>query len=352
MEHNTLSCPRCGRAIYRHVSVCPYCHAETKFVTVDELRAQQSAEAAEQGVEAVEVVPSQPTSVEDTRGARGSSESRKSRDSRDSRESREPAAQPNRVSSLWKNSRFSKSTLLIGAVIGVLALIVLGIFLAVIVQRNTVYNVESNIDGWTKQVLDSMDQEVSLRGTTIAKFPDKTRHYMLYLQDRYLHLFDAQQHTDEIFDVQGANPRAVVDYTGSGILNAYLSPNEKYVIIIASRAPGNSECGLYRMETDTKIVQYLDRGRVTLNKEGYQVQSYGRSALYDANGDHLTGISGDEAERAMQTKAAKPKKEEVSEEEVEVKTPAPSVTQQIQPHVDIVPKPQVPEEIKIKPVEE
>ena len=120
-----------------------------------------------------------------------------------------------------------------------------------------------------------------------------------------------------------------------------------------SRAPGNSECGLYRIQTDTKIVQYVDRGRVTPDKEGYQVQSFGRVARYDANGERITGISGDEAERAMQQRqTARPQRESSSKSEgKEVSAPAPSVTQQISPKVDLTPKPKVPEKITIKPVE-
>ena len=136
------------------------------------------------------------------------------------------------------------------------------------------------------------------------------------------------------------------------MLNAYLSPNGKYVLVIASRAEGNAECGLYRIDTENKGVQYIDRGRVTLDKEGYQVMSYSRVARYDANGDHLTGMSGDEAQRVMQQRQQKQQRSaETDDGGKEVTAPTPSVTQQMAPQVDLAPKPKVPEKITINPVE-
>ena len=380
MERNTKPCPVCGKEIYLHARLCPYCQAETKFVSVDEVRAQQSVETADEPDPVVAqpteaplpqeepaapaVEAAEPIAVETAEPAAPVEDPA---ESTSADEEEETASWRSRLTAWWKKDsslikqeytekigrRYSRSTILIGSVIGVLSVIVLGIFIAAQFQRHTVYNIDPSVDGWVKQVLDSMDQEVSLRGTTVAKFPDKDRHYMFYLQDKHLHVFDAQQHTDEIFDIEEENARAVVDYTGSGVLNAYLSPNGKYVIVIASRAPGNSECGLYRIQTDTKIVQYVDRGRVTPDKEGYQVQSFGRVARYDANGERITGISGDEAERAMQQRqTARPQRESSSKSEgKEVSAPAPSVTQQISPKVDLTPKPKVPEKITIKPVE-
>ena len=48
MERNTKPCPVCGKEIYLHARLCPYCQAETKFVSVDEVRAQQSVETADE----------------------------------------------------------------------------------------------------------------------------------------------------------------------------------------------------------------------------------------------------------------------------------------------------------------
>jgi len=379
MERKTKPCPVCGKEIYQHARLCPYCQAETEFVSVDEMRAQQTVPEDDE-VEALLSQPSDEAIVEevletgqdvaviDDEPAPQTEEAAIPIFEEDD-EDEEPSLLK-RISNWWKKDteiikqgytenigrKFSKSTIIIGSVIGVLSLIVLGIFIAVLIQRNTVYNYDSSVDNWAKQVLDSMDQEVSLRGTTIAKFPEKDRHYMFYLQNKYLHLFDAKAHTDEIFDFEASNARAVVDYTGSGVLNAYLSPNGNYVLVIASRAPNNSECGLYRIETASKMVQYIDRGRVTPDKEGYQVQSYGRVARYDANGERISGMSGDEAERAMQQRqTSKPKRTSSSEDEGKVvDAPAPSVTKQITPKVDIAPKPKisVPEKITIKPVEQ
>jgi hypothetical protein len=379
MERKTKPCPVCGKEIYLHARVCPYCQAETEFVSVDEIRARQTAgmddekeplssqptaALSEQEAIQAEPVPTPRVEPADLAGEKASVSSQ------NAPVYDEEEASPSwrqRLSSIWKKDKeiikqeysdkiarkYSGSTILIGSVIGLLSVIVLGIFIAVQFQNHKVYEIDSSVDGWAKQVLDSMDQEVSLRGTTIAMFPDKDRHYMLYLQNKYLHVFDAKNRVDEIFDLEDANARAVVDYTGSGVLNAYLSPNEKYVLVVASRAPGNTECGLYRIETATKIVQYIDRGRVTPDKEGYQVQSLGRVARYDANGERIAGMSGDEAERAMQQRQVTRTQREPSktDEGKEVSAPAPSVTQQITPKVDLAPKPKVPEKITIKPVE-
>ena len=99
------------------------------------------------------------------------------------------------------------------------------------------------MDNELKEVIDSVENDLYQSSTIVAKFPDRQRHGMFYLQNGHLHLFDASNQTHEEIDITALNPKATVDYNGSGVLNAYLSTNEKYILIIASRNAGNTEFG-------------------------------------------------------------------------------------------------------------
>ena len=126
--------------------------------------------------------------------------------------------------------------------------------------------------------------------------------------------FDALTRDSKEMNLAELNSAAIVNYEGSGILQANISPDESYIMIVASRNPGNTECGLYQLSAENKALAVIDRGKITFdNGKVY----YGEGHDDDAP---------------------------VQREEPRVK-----VTEQIQPKVDVVKQPTVPTEIKISP---
>ena len=253
-------------------------------------------------------------------------------------------------------SRYSASTIVIGSVITLLSIIVLGIFISVKMMETETFRLSTSVDNELKAVIDSMETELYQSSTIVAKFPDRERHSMVYLRDGRLHVYDAANLSDKEIDLQALNSKAVVDYEGSGVLNAYLSTNEKYIIIIASRNSGNTEFGFYRLTTapDNPSLEVIDRGRVVVDKDGYKVSTDVRSASYDANGDRVSGLSSADWEKVA-PKVEKQKKPE-KEEKVEKKESEPvKATEQIEPRaIEVAPKPVAPtspEKMVIKPVE-
>ena len=144
------------------------------------------------------------------------------------------------------------------------------------------------------------------------------------------------------------NPQAAVNYEGSGVLQANISPDDQYIIIVASRDAGNTECGLYQMDAKTQQLTVLDRGKVTYDNGEYTVQSGGRTARYDSSGTKLAGLTIEEAE-ALPKPAAKEEKKKEESTETQVEEKHESVTEQMEPKMDVVKQPSVPTDIKISP---
>jgi uncharacterized protein YneF (UPF0154 family) len=253
--------------------------------------------------------------------------------------------------------RFSTSTIIISTVIILLSFAVLGIYIAVRMMEQETLSLNDQVDNSLKEVVDSMEMELYQSSTIVAKFPDKKRHCLLYLQDGKLCVFDASTKRDSVIELQQLNPKAVVDYRGSGVLSAYLTPNEHYVVIVAARNPGNTEFGLYRLSADDMSLEIIDKGRVAHEKDEYVVTTDLRRATYDANGDRLTGVSGANGEPVMPT-VTKPEEKPKTQVEHREEAKKPEVVNESKPEViipkaDIVPKPTVTdlqEKIEIKPV--
>ena len=237
-------------------------------------------------------------------------------------------------------SKYSKANIAKGVVIALLALAVLGLFIAVQMQNRKPLRLASMVDHGTKDIIDSMANEVSLSGYVIAKFPERSRHCMYYLQDGRMYEFDALTRDSKELDLTAMNSQALVNYEGSGILQANISPDESYIMIVASRNSSNTECGLYQMDTKTKAIAVLDRGKVTFDNGEYTVESGGRMARYDQEGTKLAGLTIEEAE-ALPKPQPKTEKKENTEESTQREEPRVRVTEQIQPKVDVVKQPTV-----------
>ncbi len=338
-------CPSCGRQIYQYAQVCPYCKAETRFTSFDE----------EMPPEEVEEMPADVV-ADDADTDLAADEGQEGKLGKYMRHLKEDTEKVKQEYEEKIRSRYSASTIIIGSVIALLSIVVLGIFIAVQMMDTKTFSLNTTVDNELKEVIDSMETELYQSSTIVAKFPDRQRHSLVYLRDGHLHVYDAANQTDKEVDLQALNSKAVVDYEGSGVLNAYLSTNEKYIIIIASRNPGNTEFGFYRLTTtpDNPSLEVIDRGRVVVDKDGFKVSTDVRSASYDANGDRVSGLSSADWEKVA-PKVEKQKKPE-KEEKVEKKEPEPvKATEQIEPRaIDVTPKPVAPtspDKMVIKPVE-
>ena len=344
---NKRKCPSCGRQIYQYAQICPYCKGETRFASIDEDMPPE--EIYEEPAE----MTSEDADADDTLAAGDEHEGKLGKYMRHLKEDSEKVKQEYEEKI---GSKYSTSTIIIGSVIVFLSLIVLGIFIAVKMMDTKTFSLNTTVDNELKAVIDSVETELYQSSTIVAKFPDRQRHCMVYLRDGHLHVYDAASQSDKEVDLQALNSKAVVDYEGSGVLNAYLSTNEKYIIIIASRNSGNTEFGFYRLTTtpDNPSLEVIDRGRVVVDKDGYKVSTDVRSASYDANGDRVSGLSSADWEKVA-PKVEKQKKPE-KEEKTEKKEVEPvKVTEQIQPKaIEVTPKPATPtspDKMVIKPVE-
>ena len=343
---NKRKCPSCGRQIYQYAQICPYCKGETHFSSFDEEMPQEEIYEEPAEVTVDETNDDGGVDDEDNQGKLGKYMRHLKEDTEKVKQEYEEKI----------GSRYSASTIVIGSVITLLSIIVLGIFIAVKMMETETFRLSTSVDNELKAVIDSMETELYQSSTIVAKFPDRERHSMVYLRDGHLHVYDAANLSDKEIDLQALNSKAVVDYEGSGVLNAYLSTNEKYIIIIASRNSGNTEFGFYRLTTapDNPSLEVIDRGRVVVDKDGYKVSTDVRSASYDANGDRVSGLSSADWEKVA-PKVEKQKKPE-KEEKVERKESEPvKATEQIEPRaIEVAPKPVTPtspEKMVIKPVE-
>ena len=325
MTRKISECPRCGRMIYSHAAVCPYCKKKTGFPPAESVAAQSRATHRPAEEPAV-ASPAQAT----TAPAQGAQHRHKIR-------------LPEEVT-----RKYSKANIAKGLVIAVLALIVLGLFIAVQMQNRQQLRLASMVDHGTKDIIDSMANEVSQTDYVIAKFPERSRHCMYYLQDGHMYEFDALTRDSKEMILTDLNAAAIVDYEGSGILSANISPDESYIMIVASRNTGNTECGLYQLSTANKALAVIDRGKVVFDNGEYTVESGGRMARYNQDGTKLAGLTIEEAEALPKPKQQTEKKKD-EEEPVEREEPRVKVTEQIKPKVDVVKQPTVPTEIKIAP---
>ena len=299
----TRKCPACGRDIFMYAQVCPYCKAETHFTSIDEKPQQEDIEE--------EVVPTyEPEDVEeepssDKKAEESSSEKKEEEHSSEKR--KEEGRLGKYIDHLKKDkdkvkkqyqkkikSKYSGSTILIASVITILSIIVLALYIAKSSMDQGTFRLANSVDNTMKEVLDSVEGKLILRSTTVvAKFPDKDKHCLYYLQDNHLYIFDAKDKSTNEVNLNELNAKAVVDFKGSGVQNAYCSPNKNYIIIIAARNAANSEFGLYRLGTDpdSPTLEYIDRGAVKQETDGYTVQASGRTAKYDTNGNKVSGMT-------------------------------------------------------------
>ena len=343
---NKRKCPSCGRQIYQYAQICPYCKGETHFSSFDEEMPQEEIYEEPAEVTVDETNDEGGVDDEDNQGKLGKYMRHLKEDTEKVKQEYEEKI----------GSRYSASTIVIGSVITLLSIIVLGIFISVKMMETETFRLSTSVDNELKAVIDSMETELYQSSTIVAKFPDRQRHCLFYLQDSHLRIFDAEDKSDKEIDLPALNPKAIVDFNGSGVLNAYLSADKNYIIVVASRNSSNTEFGLYRLDSNpaNPILEFLDKGRVSLEKDRYVVSAGSRVATYDINGNKMSGLSSTEFENMPQPKVEAPVRQEVKKKEpIPDLPPREKVTEQIRPTIDLAPKNkvEVPERPNIKPVD-
>lgn len=287
----TRKCPACGREIFMYAQVCPYCKAETHFTSIDE---EQQPEGIEE-----EVTASETEDLEEHPSDKQEEEhsSDKKEEGRLGKYIGHIKKDKDKVKKQYQKkikSKYSGSTILITSVIVILSIIVLALYIAKSSMEQNTLRLSNSVDNTMKEVLDSVEGRLIQRTTTIvAKFPDKEKHCLYYLQENHLYIFDAKDKSNKEINLTELNAKATVDFKGSGVYNACLSANQNYIVIIAARNASNSEFGLYRLGTDPDYMtlEYIDKGSVKKEKDGYVVQANGRQAKYNDSGDKTSGMT-------------------------------------------------------------
>lgn len=372
MKDRTAKCPKCGKEIFRYAQICPYCKSETKFVSIDDEMSQSRVEEEMKVTSEEASTSSDKKNLPVTQNQENSQESTtKSLDKKDKKKGRmkkyvnhlkEDAEKVHEKYDEKIGRRYSKSTILISTVIILLSLTVLGLYIAVQMMQHETFGQSTTIDREMKLRIDSVENNVLKDSKILAKFPDRKRHCLIYLQNNELHYFNGATRVDSTLNLPELNSQAVVDSEG-GILDAYLSTNEQYLVMIVSRKPGNTECGLYRLNIESRQLDVIDQGQVVREKDGFKVTSGRRTAIYDSTGDKISGMTGKEmddfeakmaaeaAAKAEKEKAEKKSEENKDEPKVEKEPEREKATEKVSKDASVVTKPVepvVPEKIDIK----
>ncbi len=374
MKDRTAQCPVCGKHIFRYAQICPYCKSETKFVSIDDEQSQSRVKEKMKDTDNAVPKATEEKALAATGTGKAQALSAKESATNDTKK-KGHGRMEKYVDHLKKDAekvhdkydekigqRFSKSTILISTVIILLSITVLGLYIAVQMMNHETFGKDTSVDRAMKLTIDSLENKVLQDSKILAKFPDRKRHCLYYLRNNELHYFDGSTRIDSVFSLPQINPLATVDSEG-GILDAYLSTNEQYLVMIVSRKPGNTECGLYRLEIPSHQLDVIDQGQVVREKDGFKVTSGRRTAIYDSTGDKISGMTGKEmdafeaaqAEAAAKAEKEKADKEKASEKKEEKKADKEpeheKVTERISHDAVITPKPTepvVPEKIEIK----
>ena len=380
MKDRTAKCPKCGKQIFRYAQICPYCKTETKFVSIDDEMSQSRVEKEIKVVSEEESIPSDkknlPVALSSSKEEKGKSKSQEEDKVTKGKKKKKHGRMDKYVNHLKQDAekvhekydekigrRFSKSTILISTVIILLSLTVLGLYIAVQMMNKDTFGQNTSVDRAMKLRIDSVENNVLKDSKILAKFPDRKRHCLIYIRNNELHYYNGDSQVDSILNLPELNPQAVVDKEG-GILDALLSTNEQYLMMIVSRKPGNTECGLYRLNIETRQLEVIDLGQVVREKDGFKVTSGRRTAIYDSTGDKISGMTGkemdafeaqaaaDAAAKAMKEQAEK--KSTVEKKEAPKTEPAPEpvkATESVTQGTSVISKPSappVPEKIEIK----
>ena len=114
-------------------------------------------------------------------------------------------------------------------------------------------------------------------------------------------LYDAESNTTHEIDIDGI-------YNGATIESAKLSPDEKYIMMVAGKGEGmNSK--LLRLNVMTTNVSEIASGEVELSGKGYKVTTDGKIFYYDNSGEFAASEVIEQTEPAEEEISEKVSKE-------------------------------------------
>ncbi|MDO5527294.1 MAG: hypothetical protein Q4F85_14555, partial [Prevotella sp.] len=181
------------------------------------------------------------------------------------------------------------------AIIGVL-LIVAGIIIFVLLR-----NEETTPTGYKKlspiELTDSVKSRLPEGTAILATIDNGNIHRLYYQTDGQIMLYDAESNTTHEIDIDGI-------YSGATIESAKLSPDEKYIMMVAGKGEGmNSK--LLRLNVMTTNVTEIAFGEVELSGKGYKVTTNGKIYYYDNSGELTPSEDMEQTEPAEEANSEK-----------------------------------------------
>ena len=262
-----IECPICGELIEKDTNICPYCQEEiSENLIVD---SHQTVE--NQAIEEARRKAEEERAAEEAR--------RKAEEERAAKEARRKIEEERLTYTSKKEEKGNdKSKIVtISAIIGVL-LIVAGIIIFVLFRNEektttpTVYKKLSPIE-----LTDSVKSRLPEGTAILATIDNGNIHRLYYQTDGQIMLYDAESNTTHEIDIDGI-------YSGATIESAKLSPDEKYIMMVAGKGEGmNSK--LLRLNVMTTNVSEIASGEVELSGKGYKVTTDGKIFYYDNSGE-------------------------------------------------------------------
>ena len=249
-----IECPICGELIEKGTNICPYCQEEISENLI---------------VDSHQTVENQ--AIEEAR--------RKAEEERAAEEARRKAegeSLPHPKKTGKKGNNQSK-IVTICAIIGVL-LIVAGIIIFVLLRNEEKTTTPT---GYKKlspiELTDSVKSRLPEGTAILATIDNGNIHRLYYQTDGQIMLYDAESNTTHEIDIDGI-------YSGATIESAKLSPDEKYIMMVAGKGEGmNSK--LLRLNVMTTNISEIASGEVEVSGKGYKVTTDGKIFYYDNSGE-------------------------------------------------------------------
>lgn len=274
-----IECPICGELIEKDTNICPYCQeeiSENLIVDSPQTVENQAIEEARRKAEEERAAEEARRKAEEERAAE---ETRRKAEERAAEEARRKAEEERLTYTSKKEEKGNNKSkiITISAIIGVL-LIVAGIIIFVLFINEektttpTVYKKLSPIE-----LTDSVKSRLPEGTAILATIDNGNIHRLYYQTDGQIMLYDAESNTTHEIDIDGI-------YSGATIESAKLSPDEKYIMMVAGKGEGmNSK--LLRLNVMTTNISEIASGEVEVSGKGYKVTTDGKIFYYDNSGE-------------------------------------------------------------------
>lgn len=288
-----IECPICGELIEKDTNICPYCQEEiSENLIVDspqtvenqaieeERRKAEEERAAEEARRKAEEEKAAAEARRKAEEERAAAEARrKAEEERAAEEARRKIEEERLTYTSKKEEKGNNKSkiMILSAIIGALLIVVGIIIFALFRNKETtttpmVYKKLSPIE-----LTDSVKSRLPEGTAILATIDNGNIHRLYYQTDGQIMLYDAESNTTHEIDIDGI-------YSGATIESAKLSPDEKYIMMVAGKGEGmNSK--LLRLNVMTTNVTEIAFGEVELSGKGYKVTTNGKIYYYDNSGE-------------------------------------------------------------------